>query len=204
MSNTLKEQLSLIEEINRSCKLYFTDSTFFLRPSKLNTYIISGNNSSKALNKHGNSFEEVNAIKWFEDFWVYIEFKFGNGSSLISLSVFQGEAIDDVKNQLFRAEWDDYNNDNEKHPQPHWHITSNQGIEKTFEELAGVENTDTFISLLQEERTKHIDVSKIHFAMNGNWVNGETEIHNLSDKTKLLSWLNGLLSHLKIQLEYVK
>lgn len=204
MSNTLKEQLSLIEEINRTCKLYFTDSTFYLRPSKLNTYNISGNNSSKALNKHGNSFEEVNVIKWFEDFWIYIEFKFGNASSIISLSVFQGEAIDDVKNQLFRAEWDDYNNDNEKHPQPHWHITANQGIEKTFEELASVENTDTFISLLQEERTKLIDVSKIHFAMNGNWVNGETEIHNLSDKTKLLSWLNGLLTHLKFQLEYAK
>lgn len=204
MSITLKEQLSLIDEINHSCKLYFTESTFFIRPSKLNSFIITGSNSSKALNKHGNSFEEVNVIKWFEDFWVYIELRFGDSNTFISLSVFQGETLDDVKNQLFRAEWDDYNNENEKHPQPHWHITSNQGIEKTFEELASVDNSDTFMSLLHEEKTKLIDVSKIHFAMNGNWVNGETEIHNLSDKSKILRWLNGLFSHLKVQLEYVK
>lgn len=25
---------------------------------------------------------------------------------------------------MFRAEWDDYNNDQEIHPQPHWHFTA--------------------------------------------------------------------------------
>lgn len=197
------EKVKVISEINKSCKIFFTESTFFLRPSSTNRFNITGDNSSKAINNHNNSSEEVNVIKWFSDFWVYIDIRFENKNTFISLSIFQGEQIS-CKHQLFRAEWDDYNNKEEKHSQPHWHITSNQVIEKTFEELAKIEDSDTFSSLLKEEKSKIIDINKIHFAMNGNWINNETDIHPLDNEEKIVRWFQGLLSHLKTQLDYVR
>ena len=76
MLNSLQEQLSLIEDINNSCRLFFSESTFFLRPSKTNRFMLTGSYSSSAINNHGNTSEEINVIKWFDDLWIYIEIKF--------------------------------------------------------------------------------------------------------------------------------
>jgi hypothetical protein len=194
----------LISEINKHCGILFTESTFILSPSSTNRFRITGNNISKAINNYNNSYEEINVIKWFDDFWVYINIKFENHNTFISLSVFQGLENDNKKNQLFRAEWDDYNNPEEKHPQPHWHITSNQAIENTFDEYANSFQEEGFLETLKEEKSKIIDVNKIHFAMNGNWINNEKEVHSLNDEVKIVKWFQGLLSHIKIQLEYLK
>ena len=197
-------RISLINTINNSCNIFFTGSTFILNNTNLGKFKISGNNTSKARNNYKNESEEINVIKWFEDFWFYLEINFQKHNTFISLSVFQGKANDPIKHQLFRAEWDDYNNSEEKHPQPHWHITANQVIEKTFKELAeSTENADTFIGLLEEEKSKIIDVNKIHFAMNGNWINNETHVHLLNNEDKIVRWFQGLLSHIKEQLEYL-
>lgn len=198
------DQKSLIDEINKSCKLLFTESSFFLSPSSTNRFKITGNNTSKAINNYNNSREEVTVLKWFDNFWIYIELKFENKNSFISLSIFQGHEIDERKSQLFRAEWDDYNNEEEKHPQPHWHITSNQAIENTFEEYAITFENEKFIDSLREEKSKIIDVNEIHFAMIGNWISDESHIHSLNNKDKIVKWFRGLLSHIRIQLEYVK
>lgn len=198
------DKLFLISEINNSCKIFFLESTFHFSPSNTNRFKSTGNNISKAINNYNDILDEINVIKWFNDFWIYAEIKFENQNSFISVSVFQGENNDNVKHQLFRAEWDDYNNEDEKHPQPHWHITSNQVIERTFEELANMQDSDDFVSLLKEEKTKIIDVNKIHFAMNGNWINNDREVHSISDEKKIVKWFQGLLAHIKIQLEYVQ
>jgi len=195
----------IIDEINNSCKLFFAESTFYLAPSKANRFTSTGSNISSAINNYGAIREEVNVLKWFDNFWIYIDIRFQDESTLISISVFQGEIIDMEKHQLFRAEWDDYNDCDAKHPQPHWHITSNQAIEHTFQEIANLDNaSDTFLSLLSEEKSKIVDINKIHFAMSGNWINDETEIHPINDEKKIVKWFVGLLSHLKIQLEYAK
>lgn len=199
------DKSNIIKGINQSCKIFFTESTFFVSPSSANRFKITGNHLSKAINNYNNLKEEVNVIKWFSDFWIYLDIRFENLNTFITLSIFQGEENNNIKHQLFRAEWDDYNNTEEKHPQPHWHITANQVIEKTFVELAEItENSDTFVNLLQEEKSKIIDINKIHFAMNGNWINNETHIHSLNSEEKIIKWLLGLLSHLKEQLVYVK
>lgn len=198
------DRRNLIDEINKSCKIYFVESTFFLTLSSTNRFRISGDNTSKAINNRRNSREEINVIKWFDNFWVYLEVKFENENTFISISIFQGEESDSEKNQLFRAEWDDYNNTEEKHPQPHWHITANQAIENTFKELVEEDPEEGFAALiLNEEKTKIIDVNKIHFAMNGNWINNEGHVHSLNDNDKIVKWFNGLFSNMKEQLEYV-
>lgn len=198
------DKTRIINDINKSCKIFFTESSFFLHPSKANRFKITGDNVSKAINNYNNSLEEVDVIKWFDDFWVYIIIRFENQNTFISLSVFQGKENDEKKNQLFRAEWDDYNAEDGYHPQPHWHITSNQAIESTFEEYAiGFENDD-FLDTLKAEKSKTIDVNQIHFAMNGNWINNGTHIHSLNNEEIIIKWFQGLLSHLKQQLKYVK
>lgn len=196
------EKLKFIDEINKSCKAFFLESTFFLHLSKANKFELKGNNVSKALNHYKNYGEEVSVLKWFDDYWVYLEIRFENKNSFITISIFQGEANDKIKNQLFRAEWDDYNNSNEKHPQPHWHITSNQAIENTFVELVGDNSFEA--QILNEEKSKIIDINKIHFPMNGNWVNDGGHIHLIDDNVKMVKWFQGFFSTMREQLEYVK
>lgn len=199
------EQLKFIEEINKSCKAFFLESTFFLHLSKANRFELKGNNISKALNNYKNYGEEVSVLKWFDDYWVYLEIRFEDKNSFIRISIFQGNANDNIKNQLFRAEWDDYNNPDEKHPQPHWHITSNQAIENTFTELIEDDKEERFAAIiLNEEKSKIIDINKIHFPMNGNWMNNGGHIHSINDKKKMVKWFQGFFSTMREQLEYVK
>ncbi|MDR3260680.1 MAG: hypothetical protein LBT78_02480, partial [Tannerella sp.] len=103
------------------------------------------------------------------------------------------------KYQLFRAEWDDFNNPDEKHAQPHWHITSNQAIEKSLKEYSSYDND--FSSILEQEKNKILDVRKIHFAMNGNWQNGDNHIHKMEDEQQIVKWLQGMLYYLRTELE---
>lgn len=198
------DKSEIINGINKSCKVFFTESTFYLHPSSTNRFSTTGDNVSKAMNNYNGLQEEINVIKWFGEFWIYADIRFEDQNTFISLSVFQGQINNDFKNQLFRAEWDDYNNLEEKHPQPHWHVTANQVIENTFEELASLADSDTFVSMLKEEKSKIIDINKFHFAMIGNWINDETHIHSLNSELRIIKWFQGILSHMKIQLEYLK
>jgi hypothetical protein len=193
----------IVKEINKSCKEFFASSSFFFQPSSTNRFKSWGDNRSKALNNYEDSSVEIDVIKWFNEFWFFAELRFENLNTFISVSVFQGKENDNVKHQLFRAEWDDYNTADNKHPQPHWHITSNQAIEKTFTELASMDDTETFANLLNEEKAKIIDINKIHFAMCGNWINNGPYTHLIDDGGKIVRWFQGLLTHLRIQLEYV-
>lgn len=198
------DKLKLIEEVNKTCKLFFTESTFIIAPLTTNRFRLTGDNSSKGLNNFGNHSEEVTVIKWFSDYWVLIDIRFENNNTLISISIFQGEQGDNRKHQLFRAEWDDYNDINERHPQPHWHISANQTIEKTFIELANMDDKDNFVNLLQEEKSKIVDVNKIHFAMNGNWIVNKGHVNRIDENSQIVDWFQGLFACLKVQLEYIK
>ncbi|MEO9211401.1 MAG: hypothetical protein ABI208_09900 [Ginsengibacter sp.] len=176
----------------------------------MSVYRIEG--SSDALNRFELPFELVRVLKWFDNFWIFIEIKFISKKFLdtrkknvqintyISLSIFQGEDTDNKKYQLFRVEWDDFNNPDEKHSQPHWHITSDQAIERTFEEYSNNFDNGDFISLLKEVRRKVFDVKRMHFAMNGNWQNNETDVHKIDDIQKIVKWFKGMLEHLRIEL----
>lgn len=208
----MNDFLGIVERINNECKVLFIEN-FKLIPSKGNhnifVYRIEG--SSNALNRY--DFEPVKVLPWFDKFWLYLEVKFifqnsKTGNKLvqsthtnISLSVYEGEDFDERKVQLFRAEWDDMNNQDERHSQPHWHITSSQALEKTFEEYSNHFDNGDFISLLENEKSKLVDVKKIHFAMNGNWQNDQNHIHCINDSGKVAKWLNGLISHIRLELE---
>jgi len=173
----MSDFLGIVDKINKDCKTLFVEN-FKLIPSRghHNIYIYRIEGSSFALNR--SDFEPVKVLKWFGRFWLYIEIKFIIEKSKqvnrqieithsnISLSVYEGEDNDNKKSQLFRAEWDDMNNDTEKHSQPHWHITSSQAIERTLEEYSNHFDNRDFMELLEKEKSEIFDVKRIHFAMN--------------------------------------
>lgn len=210
----MNDYLGIVERINKECKVLFVEN-FKLIPAigHHNIYIYRVEGCSYALNRY--DYEPVKVLRWFNKFWIYLEVKFiieksklgnkllQNTHTNISLSVYEGEDNDERKVQLFRAEWDDMNNPSEKHSQPHWHISSNQAIEKTFEEYSNHFDNNDFISLLEEERSKLFELKKIHFAMNGNWQNDQTHIHSINDSEKVVKWLIGLISHIRMELEEI-
>ncbi|GAB1463691.1 hypothetical protein [Pedobacter sp.] len=162
---------------------------------------------SDAYDDYGNGGDSVKVVKWFSDYWLFVEIKFHHPKGvLITLSIFQGNETDSSKNQLFRAEWDDYEDGSMNHPQPHWHFLSNKSIENTvssFAEIASNDIKDTFEEVLNEEKSKTIDLSKFHFAMNGDWNNTSAHIHAVNNENSLARWFGGLLAYLKTELKYI-
>lgn len=226
---------SIVEEIEKYCQIFFSEATFSLNQKNFNSFIISGNYLTKAINNYDNRAEPINVLKWFDDFWLYVEINFIKveieaklrdainkedylsrlSESLlriekhyfettITLSVFQGAASDDNKSQLFRAEWDNLLN-NGTHPQPHWHICSDFRYIKSFENYVKMSDEGiAFVDIINKEKSKYIDLSRIHFAMNGQWSTKGGHFHKISDEDAIKYWFQGLLGHIKSQLEYVK
>lgn len=208
----MSDYLGIVERINNDCKSLFIEN-FKLKPSTgdYNIYAFRIEGASFAINRY--DLQPVKVLKWFNEFWVYLEVKFikeksKNGNKQIeiihtniSLSIYQGSDDDNRKVQLFRAEWDDLNNSNERHSQPHWHITSSQAIEKTMEEYSNHFDNGDFMSLLEEMNSNIFDVKKIHFAMNGNWQENQTHVHSVKNAEQVSKWLQGLLTHIRTELE---
>ena len=189
-------------------------NSFQLIQSKYNASSFVTEGKSSALNIFPNDTEKVKVIEWFGNFWLFLKITFKTETkkidrkidtqinTLISLSVFQGEDFDNEKTQLFRAEWDDYNDLKEKHAQPHWHITSSQAIENIFGDDAFFSIQPEISQKLEKKKEKIFDVRKIHFAMNADWqkING-TYIHKMDEEQEIVRWLQGLITYLRTELE---
>ena len=207
------KQDRLIKEISKSLKLIIGKDLGFNQSHRFH-YTING--EFKAINRFDSPQKQVNVLNWFDDFWLFLEIKFENNdmeetgkntgisgnklNTFISLSVFQGDASDTEKYQLFRAEWDDYNNPEEKYAQPHWHITSSQAVENILKIYADALNQQDILRELENEKKKVIDVKKIHFAMNGDWQNNGTHIHKMENERQIARWLQGMLDHIRTEL----
>jgi hypothetical protein len=203
----------LINLINIKFKVFIGNSFQLIKSkSDPSSYITEG--KSSALNIFPNNTEEVKVIEWFKNFWLFLKITFKKETKkikrkivtqinpLISLSVFQGDNYDNKKTQLFRAEWDDYNNPEEKHAQPHWHITSSQIIENIFEDDEFSSIQPDVLQELKNRKENIFDVSKIHFAMNADWqkING-TYIHKIDEEEEIVRWLQRLINYLRTELE---
>ena len=151
---------ALIEQLNIVGQDYI-DQSFRLNQKEPLLWTISGENLSVAINNRKNIGQEIKVLKWIDNIWIYIEISFIINTQkrktrskskivipniFLSLSIFQGTHEDKVKTQLFRAEWDNYDELSDHHPQPHWHIYSNSSFENTF-------NTDFRASF-----NRHIDI----------------------------------------------
>jgi hypothetical protein len=204
----------LIDRIEKSCGVLFLNSTFKFNRNSLTKYVLKGDFLTQAINHIRNDKAQVSVLHWFEDFWIYIEMiiikeKENFTHTSISISIFQGAADDNVKNQLFRAEWDNYEN-NTVHPQPHWHVYPFKYDVKTYEdfeaynELINESNIGFEASIINKKASKIIDISDFHFAMNGQWVEHSNHIHRITEDNAIVLWLTGVLTHIKDQLSFIK
>ncbi len=167
---------------------------------------IMGNNSL-AYNRYPEGGEEVKVVKWFSDFWLFVDIQFLTPKGImISISVFQGDEFDNKKVQLFRIEWDDYEKGDDSHPQPHWHFLTNKLVEdnaKEFADLLG-EEANTLSTFIDETVSRMVDLSKFHFALNADWANSTSHIHPINNEKKLSNWFGGLLGYLKKELQFLE
>jgi hypothetical protein len=190
-------------ELNIFLKNYLNLSYKPLYEKVRNVYILQG--TSYAMNFRRNDQEEVKVLHWFNDFYIYLEVKFLElyAHKMISISIFQGEDNDKKKNQLFRAEWDDYNKDVESRPQPHWHITRDNAIYDRFSDFTNHEDEKEKIGFENFDvvQAEVFDTKKIHFAMSGNWHNNISPVHKIDDASKVVAWMQGLLEHIKYELK---
>jgi hypothetical protein len=203
----------IIAKLNRIGKDYI-DDTFSLYRKELYTFIIDGNNISTAINQKKNESQVVNVLNWFDDFWLYVEIRFVlNGqkkrnsipSIFFTLSIFQGNSSIENKVQLFRAEWDNYEDLSDKHPQPHWHIHTKREIEETSKSFAEIiDATNESFENYTEKDTQIVNIDKFHFAMNGQWSNKNSDVHKVETDADLTNWFEGVLNHIKMELEYIK
>ena len=91
--------------------------------------------------------------------------------------------------------------------QPHWHFFSSSIIENLFNDFSEIVEKEQsgFVELINDEKSKNINIDKMHFAMSALWdKNIDGHVHPIEDDEKLISWYKGLMSHIKNQLEYVK
>lgn len=200
---------AVITAINKATEPFLLDggSSFSLSMTSSRTLRLRLNDRvSDAYNNYGNDGEYVKVVKWFDDFWLFVEIQFLTPKgTIISLSVFQGKDTDQNKIQLFRAEWDDYEDGSLAHPQPHWHFLTNRLVAnsaKEFSELLADEK-ETFEEFLEQEIGKVIDISKFHFAMHADWSLAKSHAHGISDEKVLANWFGGLLGYLKSELDFI-
>lgn len=193
----------LITKLNKSCSVFFIESEFRFYQKKPFFITTNGNVISKASNWRKGIANPVNVVKWFEDIWVYSEMNINGRSIQLSLSIFQGDDIDPRKNQLMRAEWDNYPDGNEDHPQPHWHISSNMALENTFEEYANAFAEDGLLEALVGEKDKILDINKLHLPMCATWLHDHFDFNEV-DSSKIVKWYCGLFFDLRKQIKYCK
>ncbi|MCH6234706.1 hypothetical protein [Cognataquiflexum rubidum] len=195
-------QIQIIEKLNKFLKNYLNLQFNPLKSVDNFTFLMEG--SYEAVNYRRADAYQIKTIHWFDKFYLYIEVSFGSNYShkFISLSIFQGEATDTRKNQLFRAEWDDFNKEDEKRPQPHWHITRDKANYENFYSLINSFDSKekSSFELFEMSDLEIFDTKKIHFAMSSNWHNRGNYVHKLDDANRIVDWIEGLLEHIKYEL----
>ena len=204
----------LITSIKNSCAVFFSETTLAFKPVDLSRYVIAGSDMTLALDNYRSNKREVRVLRWFDDFWYYMEVNIVPTKTypaiFVTISIFQGASDDDAKTQLFRAEWDNYNN-NTVHPQPHWHIYPFKYDSKTYDDFevyndmkSEEEAASGFEAQVLQKKNKIIDIRNIHFAMNGQWSEKKGCIHSITDDNTIINWITGILGHIKEQLEYAR
>jgi hypothetical protein len=200
----------IIQAILNSCRGIFTENDFHLDPAAINSFVVSGNDMSSAFNHYKNNSSDVKVLRWFDDFWIFMNIWFvlrknQFPQTFLTISIFQGEEDDSRKNQLFRAEWDNHEN-NVFHPQPHWQIYPNKYHHRVYDDFEAFNDmkNEGYEAKMEVESDKLIDLRKIHFAMNAEWSKKQGAIHTLSDIDVLTNWIQGLFIDIKYQLKHAQ
>jgi hypothetical protein len=145
-----------------------------------------------------------------------LEFKFQEGMhhlESVSILVFQGEANDERKIALLRAEWACSEADvRAPHAQPHWHIYPsriNQGFDQFRNEFQADSEVQSFepdedVQANDDAEAEWDRAERFHFAMAARWhVEGKDAHTQEIQSDMLLNWLAGCLRYIQSQFEFL-
>lgn len=122
----------------------------------------------------------------------------------VSLTVFEGEASDNVKIPVLRAEWDSRQESSllMVHAQPHWHVYSSAVAQAAYIKRAEPK-FGTDIRPFSPLQQPHMG-EDFHFAMASQWhiVGKNSHAWDL-EVDSLFRWLDGCISYIHGQLLYV-
>lgn len=202
----------IISTLNKRLKTLFTYHVEIKKSKNNFNYLSESNYMCSALTRG----EEVKVINLFDNYWIYIHINISPSQEAkkvfyfinFSLSVFYGSYGDLNKQQLFRAEWDNY----EKpcsliHPQPHWHFyIDNEDIDISKDFNDNIENNvnNGFMEMISNSKIQNNLFKEMHFAMSERWITGKGEhIHKINDTNDFIEWVLGLIDHINGQLKYI-
>lgn len=127
----------------------------------------------------------------------------------ISLVIFKGEAFDERKTVLFRAEWDEPE-PGTIHAQPHWHVYPRLIGDKVS--LVAESSNRNESDLLDFGREMTVDedpewktASNFHYAMSSRWAIEGIGNHqaNLSEIDDLVRWITSCIGYSRDQLRWL-
>lgn len=199
----MSKKKSLFDRIRQEIGSDFFNRTLLL---KTEGSIIETDGCEKAINDFDDFPPKyVTVTPWLDNkFAVYIKIEKKQTSTypLYFASVcFFAKQGGDQYDQLFRAEWDSYQDD-VNHPQPHWHITTTKPIERKFKDLEADEDLGEFAKLIEDDQKKSLKVPKMHFAMS--WENCKNVgAPLLKSEDLLINWLKFLFDHVRKELTYI-
>ncbi|MEY8606214.1 MULTISPECIES: hypothetical protein [Bacteroidales] len=186
---------------------------------------VSESNASRIFQTHGNALAlnrledgttgEVSVYNWFGEYYIFMEIKILYGVYVpkgkrkvrdrmeqISVSISVFKKISDFIIQIFRAEWDDYAEATDGHPQPHWHFTADTALSRTFKEYAQRCGDNGFMQIIAPKENDISELKEMHFAMNGQWAKQQSHIHKMESDSDLISWIGGVLDTIRKEIRY--
>ena len=190
-----------------------TANTVFLKPSS--NRLIESQGTLPVVIRYDTPSEEVKAANWFEDIWLYLRINLREDKEkgiknipFVSICFFQ-QMNGNKLSILFRAEWDNYPiKEGYNHPQPHWHISyeNDNEIDDYDDVLKNSSEDDAGdFSEMLNNKTRVLDVYKMHFAMSGDWIHTlENMTTTYVDNEQIADWIVNLLKHVKEEINYVK
>jgi hypothetical protein len=148
---------------------------------------------------------------------VSLEFEYQRGKCHIlnaSLLIFEGQATDNRKTALIRAEWDRIQKHSRaSHAQPHWHVYPSHvnkaaaGYRAEFKAKTDVRTFDPDAlenDFDDEPDTEWDKAEKFHFAMSSRWhINGQHAHQVEISADGLLKWLDGCIRYTRDQLKFI-
>lgn len=132
----------------------------------------------------------------------------------VSLLIFEGEATDDRKSALLRAEWARLDkNSRVSHAQPHWHVYPSRINREVYDDRTEFKLKTDIQAFVPEapafESSNELDLEwdraeKFHFAMASRWhIDGKDAHQEEMQVDRLLKWLDGCIRYTRGQLEFL-
>ena len=175
-----------------------------------NVFVYTGSN--KALNKCDEI--PVNYLfgrVWYGIIisWQYVEAPNAKQGALlpfVSIPFFTTMVNDNQKMiPVFRAEWDSYPQQEDVHPQPHWHFSHTRAVyDMLCPEFGELE--ESWDMVLLDEYSRIMDdmpMNKMHFTISERWEESGDMVSEVPCANKLADWIACLLQHVETEMRYI-